>query len=111
MADIDAGSFGEAQPELFILGARPADRVAEATSSIRRLWQDAKIIVLFDDASATDLQKLLASQIDACIPLFASPRTLIGTLQLIVCEHLRVVVLGDAIIPIVAANSQQSVVE
>src|SRR5262249_54004903 len=76
-ADIDAGSFGEAPPELFILGALPADRVAEAASNIRRLWQDAKIIVLFDEASATDLQKLLASQIDVFIPLFASSRTLI----------------------------------
>jgi two-component system nitrate/nitrite response regulator NarL len=106
-ADIDVGSFGEAQPKLFILGALPPDHIAEATSSIRRLWQDAKIIVLFDDASATDLQKLLSSQIDACIPLFASPRTLIGTLQLIVCEDLRVVILSDAITRRPHFNSQE----
>src|SRR5262249_51372705 len=71
-----------------------------------------KIIVLFDEASATDLQKLLASKIDACIPLFASPRTLIGTLQLIVGEDdLRVVILNDAIAPPVSISSQVDVGE
>jgi DNA-binding NarL/FixJ family response regulator len=46
-----------------------------------------------------DLQKLLASGLDACIPMFASPRTLIDTLQLIVCERLRVLIVSDSTIP------------
>jgi two-component system nitrate/nitrite response regulator NarL len=106
-ADIDAGSLREAQPQLVILGALASGPVAEATSSIRRLWQDAKIILLFDEAPATDLQKLLGSEVDACIPLFASPRTLTGTLQLIVCEDFRVVILSDAIASRVSVNCQE----
>jgi len=35
-ADIDRGVLKEAQPELVLLGALPTDRVANATSSIRR---------------------------------------------------------------------------
>jgi len=98
-ADIDRGVLKEAQPELVLLGALPTDRVANATSSIRRCWQDAKIIMLFENASSKDLQKLLASGLDACIPMFVSPRTLIDTLQLIVCEHLRVLIVSDLTIP------------
>lgn len=94
MTDID-GAFGEIEPELVILGVLPAERIAEATSSIRRRWQGAKIIMLYDKASSRDLQNLLASGIDACIPMFASPSTLMSALQLIVGEQLRVVMVSD----------------
>jgi two-component system nitrate/nitrite response regulator NarL len=106
-ADIDRGGLKEAQPELVLLGALPTDRVAEATSSIRRCWQDAKIIMLFENASSKDLQKLLASGLDACIPMFASPRTLMDTLQLIVCEHLRVLMLSDSAIPLALIDPEE----
>jgi two-component system nitrate/nitrite response regulator NarL len=99
IADIDRGVFKEARPKLVLLGALPTDRVADATSSIRRYWQDAKIIMLLENASSKDLQKLLASGLDACIPMFASPRTLIDILQLIVCERLRVLIVSDSTIP------------
>jgi two-component system nitrate/nitrite response regulator NarL len=98
-ADIDRGAFTEVQPELVILGLLPADRVAEATSSIRRCWQGAKIVMLFEKVSPKDLQKLLASGIDACIPMFASPHTLIRALQLIVCERLRILMVSASAIP------------
>jgi two-component system nitrate/nitrite response regulator NarL len=95
IADIDRSVAKEAQPELVILGALPTDRVAEITSSIRSRWQDTKIVMLFENASAKDLHKMMAAGLDACVPVFASPRTLIDTLQLIVCEHLRVLMVGD----------------
>jgi two-component system nitrate/nitrite response regulator NarL len=96
-ADIDRCLLKEAKPELVVLGALPTDRVADATSSIRRCWQGAKIIMLLENASSKDLQKLLASGLDACIPMFASRRTLLDTLQLVVCEHLRVLMVSDSI--------------
>jgi len=99
IADIDHGVVKEAQPKLVLLGALPTDRVADTTSSIRKYWRDAKIIMLLENASSKDLQKLLASDLDACIPMFASPRTLIDTLQLIVCERLRVLIMNDSTIP------------
>jgi two-component system nitrate/nitrite response regulator NarL len=80
-------------PRLVILGALPADEAARAAGSIRKLWPETKIVLLFDHASSADVQKLLASEIDGCIPLFASPDALVGTLQQIIGSDLRVLIL------------------
>ena len=93
-ADIDCSALKDEPPKLVMLGALPAGRLADTTSSIRRFWQGAKIIVLSDNTSSEDLQQLLASDVDVCIPMDASRRALINTLQLIVCEPLRVLVVG-----------------
>lgn len=98
-ADLDDSLFKESQPQLVLLGALPADRVAEATSSIRRCWHGAKIVMLFEKVSSMDLQKLSASGLDACIPISASPRTLIDTLQLVVGEDLRILMVSDSATP------------
>jgi two-component system, NarL family, nitrate/nitrite response regulator NarL len=83
-------------PRLVILGALPADEAAAAAASIRKLWPETKIILLFERASAADFQKLLASEIDGCIPVFASPGTLVGTLQQIIAANLRILILETA---------------
>lgn len=93
-ADIECNALKEEQPKLVMLGALPAGRLADITASIRACWQDAKIIKLFDDIPSENLQELLASDIDACIPIDAPSRVLINTLQLVVGEPLRVVVVG-----------------
>ena len=80
-ADIDNSLPAEDSPRLVILGPLPADEAARAARSIRKMWPESKIILLFDHASSVDFQTLLASEIDGCIPLFASPDTLVGTLQ------------------------------
>ena len=94
-ADIESGAIRELQPKLVILGALPAESVAEAANSIRRCWQDVKIIMLFEKVSSMGWQKLLASGLDACIPMSASPRTLVDALQLIVSEQVRVLMVSD----------------
>jgi two-component system nitrate/nitrite response regulator NarL len=94
-AEIHGGSAGGAAPGLVILGALPTDNIEAVTSGIRKMWHAAKIILLFEHASSSDLQKLMASEIDACVPLFVSPHALMGTLQLITSEDLRVMV-GNA---------------
>src|SRR5262245_58338598 len=81
------------ETELIILGAQSADNALTESPSIRKLWPDSKIILLHDYASATDLQKLLRSQIDGCVPLSASQDTLIGTLDLILINDVRVMVM------------------
>ena len=91
-ADID-NSFLASAPRLVILGPLPADEAAGAADSIRKLWPETKIILLFDRASAADFQTLMASEIDGCIPLFASPDTLVGTLQQIMAADIKVLVL------------------
>ena len=80
-ADIAKSSNIAEAPRLVILGALPVDDAASAAVRIRRLWPEAKIILLFDDASSGDFQKVLASEIDGCIPLRASPDTLLDTLR------------------------------
>lgn len=80
-------------PRLVILGGLPADEAADAAGRIRGLWPAAKIILLFDQVSSTDFHKLLASEIDGCIPLFASPDTFVDTLQEIIAADLRILVL------------------
>ena len=68
-------------PRLVILGPLPAVEVATTTLRIRRLWPDAKIVLLSDEASSVDCSALLASEIDGCVPLFASPDSLVNALD------------------------------
>ena len=91
-ADIDNSLLASA-PRLVILGPLPADEATSAAGSIRKLWPETKIILLFDRASSADFQTLLASEIDGCIPLFASPDTLVGTLQQIMAADIKILVL------------------
>jgi two-component system, NarL family, nitrate/nitrite response regulator NarL len=92
-ADIENTVRGADAPRLVILGALPADEAVSAAGSIRKRWPETKIILLFDRASSADFQKLLVSEIDGCIPLFASPDTLVGTVQQIIAGDLRILVL------------------
>lgn len=91
-ADIEDSLPVTVAPKLVILGALSADEAASTAHNIRRRWPQAKIILLFDHVSSADFQKLFASEIDGCIPLFASPDMLIGTLQQIVSADLRILV-------------------
>lgn len=68
-------------PRLVIFGPQSANDAASAAIRIRTLWQDAKIVLLLDQESSGDSSKLLASEIDGCIPLFASPDDLVDSLE------------------------------
>lgn len=93
--DIDNYPLVGDSPRLVVLGPLPADEAAIAAGSIRRMWPEAKIVLLFDHASSADFQRLLTSEIDGCIPLFASPDTLVDTLQKIIATDLRILVLKN----------------
>jgi two-component system, NarL family, nitrate/nitrite response regulator NarL len=82
-------------PDLVIMGAQATNSAAKDAEVIRARWPDSKIIFLFDDACSSDFQNMLVSQIDGCIPLFVSPDTLMRTLDLIMAENARIVVMGD----------------
>ena len=84
------------EPKLVILGAQSADNALTEAVSARKLWPDSKIILLYEYLSPADFQKLLTSEINGCVPLFASPDTLISTLDMIVTRDVRVMVVGDA---------------
>jgi two-component system nitrate/nitrite response regulator NarL len=85
-------SMAGGDPELVILGAESTDDAIAEAVSIRKLWPNSKIVLLFEHASVVDFQKLLMSEVDGCVPLFASPEALIRTLDLVTIEDTRVVV-------------------
>ena len=91
-AEIDSSTMVGDGPKLVILGTQSADNAVTEAISVRKLWPDAKIVLLFEHASLADVQKLLTSEIDGCVPLFASPETLIRTLDLVMIEDARIVV-------------------
>jgi two-component system nitrate/nitrite response regulator NarL len=93
-ADISNPSVVGDGRKLVILGALCAEDAANEAVNVRKLWPDSKIMLLLESASCADLQKLFASQIDGCVPLFASADTLNSTLELIMVQDLRVMVVG-----------------
>lgn len=103
-ADIDSSTMVGDGPKLVILGADSTDNAITEAVSIRQLWSNSKIVLLFEHASVTDFQKLLTSEVDGCVPLFASPETLIRTLDLVTIEGARVVVTANARSPAVRSS-------
>jgi two-component system nitrate/nitrite response regulator NarL len=99
-AGISAATISD-EPKLVILGAQSADKAVAEAAAIRKLWPDSKIILLYEYASPADFQKLLTSEINGCVPLFASPDTLVSTLDLIVIRDVRAMVLADAKRPVI----------
>ena len=98
-AEIDGVSTLSEEPKLVILGAQSADNALSEAVRARKLWPDSKIILLYEYLSPTDFQKLLTSEINGCVPLFASPDALISALDMIVTRDVRVMVVGDAKCP------------
>jgi two-component system, NarL family, nitrate/nitrite response regulator NarL len=103
-AEISGASGLSDEPKLVILGAQSAENALSEAVSARKLWPDSKIILLYESLSPADFQKLLTSEINGCVPLFASPNTLISTLDMIVTKNARVMVVGDAKHPVIQAQ-------
>ena len=94
-AEMSGASTLSDEPKLVILGAQSADNALTEAANARRLWPDSKIVLLYDYLSPADFQKLLTSKLNGCVPLFASPDTLISMLDMIVAKDVRVMVVGD----------------
>jgi two-component system nitrate/nitrite response regulator NarL len=92
-ADISYSMTGEGR-KLAILGALSAKDAIDEAAIIRKMWPESKIVLLVDSASSADLQQLMISQIDGCVPLYVSADALSSTLKLIVLQGLRVMVFG-----------------
>jgi two-component system nitrate/nitrite response regulator NarL len=108
-AEISGASTLSEEPKLVILGAQSADNALNEAASAHRLWPDSKIILLYDYLSPADFQKLLTSKLNGCVPLFASPDTLISVLDMIVAKDVRVMVVGDIRHPMIhPTRSEQS---
>ena len=104
-ADVDSSLFAADVPRLVILGALPGEGAATAASCIRELWPDAKIVHLFEHAQSTDLQKLLVSEIDGCVPLSASPGVLMSAFQQILDGDFKILIQNTAPRSVIASPS------
>jgi two-component system nitrate/nitrite response regulator NarL len=80
-------------PELVVVGPIPARDAAAEVIGIRRLFPETKIALLPEDASAADQQILLGLPIEGCVPLSVSLDTLLRSLDLIMSQGHRVLVL------------------
>ena len=80
--------------KLVILGEQTVDDAVSGAAYIRKLWPECKIVLLYESASTDDVQKLLASELDGCVPLLVSPDTLIKTLDVVVSGDARVMVMA-----------------
>ncbi len=111
-AEISGASGLSDEPKLVILSAQSADKALTEAVSARKLWRDSKIILLYECLSPAEFQKLLMSEINGCVPLFASPDTLISSLDMVVTKDVRVMVVGDTqrlvIRPVQPERSNQS---
>jgi two-component system, NarL family, nitrate/nitrite response regulator NarL len=94
-AEFSAASGLADGPKVVILGAQSAENALSEAVSARKLWPDSKIILLCEHVSPAEFQKLLMSEINGCVPLFASPDTLISLLDMVVTRNVRVMVVGD----------------
>jgi two-component system nitrate/nitrite response regulator NarL len=100
IAEIDGASTLSDEPKLLILGAQSADNALTEAASARKLWPASKIILLYEYLSPADFRKVLISEINGSVPLFASPDTLVSTLDMIITKGVRVMVVSDAKRPV-----------
>ena len=94
--DIDEAAITNA-PKLAILAPNSLASAPAEASAIKRLWPETKIMLLFEEASAADLDKMLTLQIDACMPFFVSPDAFVGVLERIEETGLRMLLMGRSL--------------
>lgn len=100
-AEIVAGSGVPDSATLVILGVQSTDTAITEAASVRQLLPDSKIVLLLEPGSPVDLDKLLGSEVDACVPMFVSADALIRTLDLIAATDTRVLIVDNmAAIPL-----------
>lgn len=93
--DIQETAFANEGEKLVILGAQAVDRAITEADRIRKLWPDGKIVLLLERISAEDFQKLFSSTIDGCIPLYVSQEVLARTLDLVMADDARIMVVTE----------------
>ena len=79
-------------PKIVILGADSAEGAAAEASAVRRAWPNAKIILLYEQASGEDFTHLTVAHIDACLPMSVSSPALLGILELVLKDGHRIFV-------------------
>ncbi len=80
---------------LVLLSGMCASQAVAEAAAVRELWPESHIVFLFESASIDDSLQVMMSEIDGCVPLSASPDTLVSTLRLVLSTDVRVIVVTD----------------
>ena len=103
----DAATAGEAC-DLAIVGALSAEGGAGEAAHIREVWPDCKTLLLLESASSAELQSLVPSGIDGCLPLDISKDTLRKALELIMVQKLRIMIAAGARLHLIQGPQQDA---
>ena len=103
----DAAAAGEACA-LAIVGALSAGSGAGQAAYVRELWPDCKTLLLLESASCAELQGLVPSGIDGCLPLDISKDTLSKALELIMVQELRIMIAGGSRLHLIQGPQQDA---
>lgn len=93
--DVAGHVFGGNDPELGVVFNPNVERALKEVEDIRARWPNSKIVFLFDQFTPDQFQQFGESSIDGCISLHVSQEILVRTLNLIVLEGARILILED----------------
>lgn len=80
---------------IVLLTVRTMDLAVSEATRVRQICPNCKVVALLEDILGDDLEKLAHSAIDAYIPLRVSQDVLTRTLDLVMADSARIVVLAD----------------
>jgi two-component system nitrate/nitrite response regulator NarL len=89
--DLTARTLPE-PPRLVLVGAKTIDQALAGASASRKLWPDAKIILLRGPRNADDFRQMQESEIDGSVPLSVSQDTLMRAVDLVMLENAKILV-------------------
>jgi two-component system nitrate/nitrite response regulator NarL len=80
---------------LVLVGAEVVQQALAEAERTRKLWPESKIVLLLPGTeNVQDFQQMLASEIDGCVPLSVSQETLIRTIELVMLESTKILVMA-----------------
>ncbi|HEX5508459.1 MAG TPA: response regulator transcription factor [Pseudolabrys sp.] len=91
-AEFGNKGFSEA-PKLVLVGAETMEQALADAETCRKLWPASKIMLLMGPADTNDFRQMMASEIDGCVPLSVARDTLMRTIDLMMLEDAKILVM------------------
>ncbi|HET7849354.1 MAG TPA: LuxR C-terminal-related transcriptional regulator [Pseudolabrys sp.] len=76
-----------------LVGAETIEQALAEAEKCRIFWPASKIMLLMGPAGADDYRQMMASEIDGCVPLSVSRDTLLRTLDLMMLEDAKILLM------------------
>ncbi len=80
-------------PKLVLVGAETIEQALAEAEKCRNLWPASKIMLLMGPTGPDDYRQMIDSEIDGCVPLSVSRDTLMRTLDLMMLEDGKILVM------------------